>query len=102
MRLPPKINSAAQAVLNGGVASTIFNIFRGRFTFAAIVFSTIGIYGWLHLNRDLTSYALFVGSVQTLLAVHSCKEDWRDYKNRQLNMQQQNTTVVVDNNISNK
>lgn len=88
MQLSPKINSAAQAVLNGGVASTIFNIFRGRFTFAAIVFSAIGIYGWLHLNRDLTSYALLVGAVQTLLACHSVKEDWRDFKNRQLDIQE--------------
>jgi hypothetical protein len=83
-----KLQAATQAILNGGAASTIFNLFLGRFTFAAIVFSIVGIYGWLHLGRDLTSYALFVGAIQALLAVHSFKEDHFAFKNRQLDMQQ--------------
>jgi len=58
----------------GGVASTFFNLFQGRCTFAAICFSIAGVYGWLH-GKDLTSFALFVTSVQGLLVLHSWKED---------------------------
>ena len=78
-----RLQALAVKVLSGGAASTFFNIFLGRFTCAAIIFSTIGIYGWLHLNRDLTSYALFVAAIQTLLAVHSTKEDYFEMRKRQ-------------------
>jgi hypothetical protein len=91
-----RLQALGTKILNGGAASTVFNIFLGRFTFAALVFSAIGIYGWLHLNRDLTSYALFVGAVQSLLAVHSAKEDYFDLKNRQIDVQQ----TTIQNNIT--
>ena len=69
-----KIVAAALNVSSGGAASTFFNIFQGRCTFAAICFSVTGIYGWLH-GRDLTSFALYVTAIQGLLVLHSWKED---------------------------
>jgi uncharacterized membrane protein YedE/YeeE len=66
--------AVVQRVVTGGAASTFFNIFQGRCTFAAICFSTAGVYGWLH-GRDLTSFAMFVTAVQGLLVLHSWKED---------------------------
>lgn len=82
-----RLQNSGQAVLNGGIAAFIFNLFLGRCTFAAVVFSIIGVYGWLH-GRDLTSYAVFVTSIQGLLVVHSIKEDLFEYKHRQLDQQQ--------------
>lgn len=70
----PKLKAIFTTVTTGGVASAFFNIFEGRCTFAALVFSVVGCYGWLH-GRDLTSYALFVGAIQALIVVHSYKED---------------------------
>jgi hypothetical protein len=58
----------------GGVVAKFFNIFQGRCTFAAICFSVVGVYGWLH-GRDLTTFTLFVTAVQGILVLHSWKED---------------------------
>jgi hypothetical protein len=69
-----KLQAMVQQLTTGNVASTFFNMFQGRCTFAAICFSTTGVYGWLH-GKDLTSYALFVTAVQGLLVIHSWKED---------------------------
>jgi hypothetical protein len=72
-----QVKLTAATVLQGAVLSSLFNIFMGRCTFFAVVFSAVGIIGWLH-GRDLASYSLFVGSIQALLVVHSWKEDIRD------------------------
>jgi uncharacterized membrane protein YedE/YeeE len=69
-----KLQTVVQQLMTGDVASTFFNVFQGRCTFAAICFSIAGVYGWLH-GRDLTSFALFVTAVQGLLVLHSWKED---------------------------
>lgn len=69
-----KIYSVVQKITTGSAASTFFNVFQGRCTFAAICFSVAGVYGWFH-GKDLTSYALFVTAVQGLLVLHSWKED---------------------------
>ena len=69
-----KLAADIQRFTNGGAAGAFFGIFQGRCTFAAIVFSGVGIYGWLH-GKDLTSFAAFVTVIQTLLVVHSWKED---------------------------
>ena len=74
MAIKDRVTRAVQNVLSGGTASTFFNMFQGRCTFAALCFSTAGVYGWLH-GRDLTSFALFVTAVQGLLVLHSWKED---------------------------
>ena len=71
-----KTAQAFQTVTTGGVASSFFGLFQGRCTFFAIVFSIVGLYGWLVLNRDLTSFALFAGAIQALLIAHSAKEDY--------------------------
>jgi len=84
----------AQKAMQGGAVRSFFGFWNGKCTFFAIVFSVIGVYGWLVLNRDLTSFALFAGAVQALLTVHSIKED---HFQAQAQVQQQNVNVVVDN-----
>ena len=91
MHVPNKIKSLIHDLIYGEVASGFFGIFQGRSTFFAICFSITGVYGWLVLNRDLTSFALFAGAIQALLFAKSVSDD---YHERQI----QNTTVV--NNIS--
>lgn len=78
-RVTDKWKARIQTLTTGGVASTFFNIFEGRCTFAAICFSVAGVYGWLN-GRDLTSFALFVTAVQGLLVLHSWKEDVAEQK----------------------
>ena len=77
----------------GKYATAFFGIFQGRCTFFAVAFAIAGVYGWLHLNRDLTSFALFAGAIQSLLVARSLGQD---YHERQV--QQQQTQVV--NNIT--
>ena len=79
------------AITYGEVATAIFGMFMGRTTFFAIAFSLAGVYGWLVLNRDLTSFALFAGAIQTLLVCKSVSDDYNDRQN-------QNTTIV--NNVT--
>ena len=86
-----KANKTFQNATTGGVASRFFGLFQGRCTFFAIVFSIVGLYGWLVLNRDLTSFALFAGSIQALLIAHSWKEDVAEQN--QIRNQQ---TVVIN------
>lgn len=69
-----RVRALAKSVTNGGAAAAFFGIFQGRCTFAAIVFSGVGIYGWLQ-GKDLTTFAAFVTVIQGLLVVHSWKED---------------------------
>ena len=70
----PKVRAVITGVLDGGVASTIFNLFLGRCTFFAIVFAIAGVWGFIH-GKDLTSFSLFVTAMQGLLVLHSWKED---------------------------
>jgi hypothetical protein len=88
MGFKEKAIQKAQAALQGGVMQGFFGVWGGRCTFFAIVFSAVGVYGWLVLNRDLTSFALFAGAIQALLVAHSAKEDY-------FQKQQQNTTVNI-------
>ena len=91
MKIPDKASKLFQSAINGNFASKFFGLWMGRCTFFALVFSTVGLYGWLHLNRDLTSFALFAGAIQALLLAHSYKQDVA-----QAQQQQQATTVVND------
>ena len=93
MNLPPRFAAAAQRAMQGGAVQKFFSFWNGRTTFFAIVFSAAGVYGWLQLNRDLTSFALFAGAIQTLLTV---KSGLQDYHDRQTQQQQQSTQVVND------
>lgn len=92
MKIPDRAAKAFQVATTGGIASSFFGVFQGRCTFFAIVFSVIGLYGWLVLGRDLTSFALFAGSIQALLIAHSWKEDIAEQR-------QIRQTQVVDVNI---
>jgi hypothetical protein len=74
MCLGTKFVSLVQSLTSGNAATAFFGIFQGRCTLAAICFSVVGVYGWLH-GKDLTSFAAFVTVVQGLLVVHSWKED---------------------------
>src|ERR1700674_5727910 len=104
-----EVKAGAVGLLAGGLSAGFFNFFQGRSTFFALVFLLMGlafaataIWGFLH-GKDLTSLAsvvssmaLFMGALQALLFAHSAKEDWNDYKHRQLDIQQsQNVTVNV-------
>lgn len=84
----------------GKAASAFFGIFMGRCTFAAIVFSIAGVYGWLRLNRDLTSFALFAGAIQALLVVRSIGQDYHE-RQTQLNNNQVVNNITVDPNAPN-
>ena len=93
MSLKDRAVDAAQRAMQGHAVTAFFGFWNGRCTFFAILFSAVGIYGWLVLNRDLTSFAVFAGAMQALLVAHSAKEDYT-----QIQKQQQSTTVV--NNIT--
>jgi hypothetical protein len=73
-----KIKAMGQQLITGNAASGFFGIWQGRCTFFAIAFSAIGCYGWLVLNRDLTSFALFAGAIQALLVVRSASQDYHE------------------------
>jgi hypothetical protein len=75
MNWKDKSASLFQKAISGGIAAKFFGLFMGRCTFFAIAFSAVGLYGWLVLARDLTSFALFAGAIQALLLAHSYKED---------------------------
>jgi hypothetical protein len=85
MKIPAKAKSIIQSILAGGVASTIFNLFMGRCTTAAIIFSIIGIYGWFK-GHDIAAFATFIGSIQALLVLHSWKEDVHERKMAELEL----------------
>ena len=74
MKIPAFAAKAFTAVTQAGAIAPLFNMFQGRCTFFAIVFSIMGLIGWLK-GKDLTSYALFVTAIQGLLVLHSWKED---------------------------
>lgn len=93
MKIPDRAAKLFQSAVNGSIASKFFGLWMGRCTFFAIVFSAVGLYGWLVLGRDLTSFAVFAGSIQALLLAHSYKQDLNDQA------QAQNQTQVVDVNI---
>jgi len=88
MKIPDWAGQKFQAATRGNYAAKFFGLFMGRCTFFASVFSVVGLYGWLVLNRDLTSFALFAGAIQALLLAHSYKQD--------VATQNQQTTVVND------
>jgi len=68
------IRKVGQAFITGNVSSAFFNIFQGRCTLAAICFSVVGVYGWFN-GKDLSTFTVFVGAIQSLLLLHSWKED---------------------------
>jgi hypothetical protein len=88
----PLVKKIFYTAISGGFASRFFGLFMGRCTFFAIAFSAVGLYGWLILGRDLTSFALFAGAIQALLLAHSYKQDIAQ-------QQAQQQTQVVDVNI---
>lgn len=74
MKIPAFAAKAFTTVTQAGAIAPLFNMFQGRCTFFAIVFSITGLIGWLK-GKDLTSYALFVTAIQGLLVLHSWKSD---------------------------
>lgn len=90
-----EIKNGFTSLTTGGVLAAIFGIFQGRCTFAAIGFSGIGIYGWLH-GKDLTSFSIFVASIQALLVLHSWKSDIHEQRTARLEMDRARGRVVSD------
>jgi len=70
-----------------GVVASFFSFFQGRATAFAIVFTICGLIGFFK-HYDLTSYALFVGSIFTGVVGHSLKEDYFELRHRQLDQKQ--------------
>ena len=95
MQISPRMAALTQRAFQGGAVQKFFGFWNGRTTFFAIAFSIAGVYGWLRLNRDLTSFALFAGAIQALLVARSMSQDYHD---RQTQDQSQLTQVV--NNIT--
>jgi hypothetical protein len=68
-----------------------FNLFMGRCTFFACVFTLVGIV-LAFLGKLTAEYVALVGAVQALLVVHSAKEDLADL--RSATVTKVETTVV--------
>jgi hypothetical protein len=96
-----QFEAGAGDLLSGGATARFFNFFQGRSTFFAIVFLLMGIvfaiitvWGFLRgkdvtgLASVITSMAAFMGALQAILFAHSAKEDWNDFKHRQLDIQE--------------
>lgn len=68
------LRDAISSIQQSGVAASFFNFFQGRTTAFAIVFTIVGIR--LAFTHRLTAdYSLFVGAIQSLVTLHSWKED---------------------------
>jgi len=87
--------AAVQKFTSGTVASAFFGIFQGRCTLAAICFSAVGVYGWLH-GKDLTSLTPFVIAVQGLLVVHSWKSDIHEQRMARVEMDRGRAKITSD------
>lgn len=109
MGLIAKIKQFVTLKSEFGPIAALFDFFQGRATFFALCFlvdglllSAVAIYGIIH-GKDIsqiapiiTSLGLFMGSLQTLLVVHSCKEDWAAIQHRKLDIQQQQLNVTFN------
>lgn len=100
MRIPGRAAALAQRAMQGGVIHSFFSFWNGRCTFFAVAFSVVGCYGWLVLGRDMTSFALFAGAIQTLLVAHSAKEDYTAQKQSQDQKTEVVNNITVDPNAT--
>lgn len=82
------VKNIREAYQDLGVVGSFFTFFQGRATAFAILFSAVGIYGFLK-HYDLTSFAMFVGAIFTGVVGHSIKEDYFQLRHRQLNQAEQ-------------
>lgn len=94
-----KLENRIKGSLTYGPIAAIFTFFQGRATTFAILFALVGlvlvgvgIWGFIH-HYDLSSYASFVlaiaalnGSIQAMMFAHSCKEDWANLKQQQIDV----------------
>ena len=64
-----------------GVVASFFSFMQGRATTFAIVFTICGIIGFFK-HYDLTSYAVFVGTIFTGVVGHSLKEDYFEMRRK--------------------
>jgi hypothetical protein len=71
-----------------GPVAAIFNLFQGRATFFAVVFTISGI-TLAFLGKLTADFVGLVGSIQALIFAHSIKEDYYDFRHRQLDIQRQ-------------
>ncbi len=56
----------------------VTDLFNGRCTFFAVVFTAVGII-LAFMGKLTTQYVALVGAIQTLLVAHSAKEDYSDH-----------------------
>ena len=86
--------AAARDTYKGlGLVASLFTFLQGRATAFAIIFSGVGIYGFLK-HYDLTSYAAFVAAIFTGVVGHSIKEDYFQLRHRQLDEQHKDLTTA--------
>ena len=83
------VKNATSAYKDLGITASVFSFFQGRATFFALLFSGVGVYGFLK-HYDLTSYAIFCGAIFTGVVGHSLKEDYFQLRHRQINVAQAN------------
>jgi hypothetical protein len=58
-----------------GITASMFSFFQGRSTFFALFFTAVGTI--LAFEGKLTvAFVSLIGAIQTLIVVHSYKEDW--------------------------
>jgi hypothetical protein len=74
-----------QSIKQSGVVAAVFNVFQGRFTTFAILFTVVGI-RLAFMGKLDANYALFIAAIQSLIAVHSFKEDWHEQRMEQLKL----------------
>jgi hypothetical protein len=98
-----KVQKLWHKITYGHAAQAFFGIWQGRCTFFACLFSVIGCYGWLRLNRDLTSFALFAGAIQSLILAKSVSDDYHDRATKVITKDISNptdTVTTVQNDVS--
>lgn len=71
-----------------GVVGSFFAFMQGRATGFAIVFTICGLIGFFK-HYDLTSYAAFCGAIFTGVVGHSIKEDYFQFRHKQLSLTDQ-------------
>ena len=89
------VQSATNAYKGLGLTASVFTFFQGRATAFAIVFTAVGIYGFLR-HYDLTSFAAFVAAIFTGVVGHSIKEDYFQLRHRQLDTDAEQRAAKAD------
>lgn len=89
MNIPTVAKNAFLKAQQSSIVAPLFNMFMGRCTFFAIVFTVCGLILAFKGKLD-ANYSIFVTAIQGLLVVHSWKSDINDQRQAQQQMQSVN------------